>query len=86
MHDGEYWYLSDTSGERFGPSGEQLVQAFQECHGLLDFEVIYVGQGYGKGGSRNAIDRLRSHETLQMIALKGVPDGHMLHILLLAAR
>ncbi|TDE52718.1 hypothetical protein [Flavobacterium sp. GT3P67] len=34
---------------------------------LLDFEVLYVGQAYGKDGKRTAIDRLMSHETLLKI-------------------
>jgi hypothetical protein len=34
---------------------------------MLDMSVQYVGQAYGKDGSRAAIDRLASHETLQKI-------------------
>lgn len=34
---------------------------------FLDMSVQYVGQAYGKDGSRGAIDRLASHETLQKI-------------------
>lgn len=34
---------------------------------MLDMSVQYVGQAYGKDGSRVAIDRLASHETLQKI-------------------
>lgn len=33
----------------------------------LDFEVLYIGQAYGKNGKRTALDRLMSHETLQKI-------------------
>lgn len=52
----------------------------------MTFEVKYVGQAYGQDGSRNAVDRLLKHETLQKIALKGVPDGHQLTLLLLAVQ
>lgn len=33
----------------------------------LDYEILYIGQSYGKNGKRTAIDRLASHETLQKI-------------------
>ncbi|TDR36597.1 hypothetical protein DFR29_12818 [Tahibacter aquaticus] len=48
----------------------------------LDFEVLYIGQAYGSDGGRNAIDRLIKHETLQKIALNGVPEGWDLMLLL----
>ncbi len=40
-------------------------------------EVLYVGQAYGKDGSRNASDRLQCHTTLQGIyaeAIRKSPD------------
>lgn len=43
----------------------------------LDLEVLYVGQSYGKDGSRTASDRLKSHSTLQGIyseAIRNSPD------------
>jgi hypothetical protein len=49
----------------------------------MDFQVKYIGQSYGKNGSRNALDRLLKHETLQKISLKGVPSGYRLSLLLL---
>ena len=42
-----------------------------------DIEILYIGQSYGKHGSRNAADRLKKHETLQGIyseAIKNSPD------------
>jgi hypothetical protein len=45
--------------------------------------VQYIGQAYGTDGSRNALDRLRKHETLQKIAVQGIPDGYRLQTLLL---
>lgn len=49
----------------------------------IDFEVIYIGQAYGKDGNRSAIDRLLKHETLQKISLQGVPEDYTLTLLLL---
>jgi len=34
---------------------------------LLDYEILYIGQAYGKNGERTAIERLMSHSTLQKI-------------------
>ena len=79
----ETWHLTDEEGNRYAPTDEQLMQAFTLQHGIPEFEVVYVGQAYGKDGSRSAIDRLRKHETLQKIALTGVPDGYRLELLLL---
>lgn len=33
----------------------------------IDCEVLYIGQSFGKSGSRSAFDRLLKHETLQKI-------------------
>ncbi|XOV69329.1 MAG: hypothetical protein ACFHU9_09100 [Fluviicola sp.] len=33
----------------------------------LDYDVLYIGQSYGANGERMAIDRLKSHETVQRI-------------------
>lgn len=38
----------------------------------------------GEDGSRHALDRLKKHETLQKIAVKGIPEGCSLTILMLA--
>jgi hypothetical protein len=46
--------------------------------------VLYIGQAYGGDGSRNALDRLKKHETLQKIAVKGIPEDYVLTILMLA--
>lgn len=39
---------------------------------VFDLEVLYVGQAYGKEGSRTAADRLVSHETLQKIYAEAI--------------
>lgn len=35
-----------------------------------EFEVLYIGQSYGKSGSRTAVDRLLSHSTFQNILME----------------
>ncbi|MFJ2548817.1 hypothetical protein ACIOVF_20410 [Pseudomonas sp. NPDC087612] len=79
-----YWCMEDAEGERYWPDMEQAQSRLSSEFKAVTFEVKYIGQAYGKEGSRNAIDRLLKHETLQKIALKGVPAGYKLTLLLLA--
>lgn len=81
--DDESFCLSNEKGERFWPDESQIQM--QLCHesNAVNFNVQYIGQAYGKDGSRNAIDRLLKHETLQKISLKGIPEGYRLTLLLL---
>ncbi len=81
--DDELSYLINEQGKKFIPN-DSLIQN-RLCHetNVVNFEVKYIGQAYGKDGSRNAIDRLLKHETLQKISLKGVPEGYRLSLLLL---
>lgn len=39
---------------------------------LISFEVLYIGQSFGREGSRTALDRLLKHETLQKIYSKSI--------------
>lgn len=80
--DGEYTLLS-PSGERYQIDPEFLQSRLSEISKVIDFEIKYIGQAYGTDGSRNALDRLLKHETLQKIALKGIPATHTLSLLLL---
>lgn len=51
----------------------------------IEYEVLYIGQAYGKEGSRTAFDRLEAHPTLQKILTEyrgEHPDKHI-YILLL---
>ena len=80
--DGKY-FIQSKDGVRFFPSKEEAICRLCAESGKILFNVKYIGQGYGKGGSRNALDRLKSHETLQKIAIKGVPVGYRLEIMLL---
>lgn len=82
--DGDLWYVGDASGGRFWPNENELHTRLAASKDAIKFEVKYVGQAYGQDGSRNAIDRLLKHETLQKISLKGVPQGYRLTLLLLA--
>ena len=61
---------------------ESVGYFFSKMRGGIPFEVQYVGQAYGKNGSRKAIDRLRRHEKLQEISLKGAPEGYQLEVIL----
>lgn len=73
-------YTVNANGDRFDIP-EKASHLFLQQHSR--FEVKYVGQAYGKDGSRNALDRLVKHETLQKISLSGVPKDKELHLLLL---
>jgi hypothetical protein len=45
---------------------------------LLDYEILYIGQAYGRDGKRTALNRLASHETVQKIythSLTNNPDS-----------
>lgn len=82
--DDEGWYVGDDSGRRTWPPNAEVQAELSARTGAIKFEVKYIGQAFGQDGSRNAIDRLLKHETLQKIALKGVPDGYRITLLLLA--
>ncbi|EIJ0971233.1 hypothetical protein LH716_004333 [Vibrio vulnificus] len=81
--DDGFHYLTDESGERYWFNDNDLVRMLNSQPQGIYFEVKYIGQAYGKNGSRNALDRLTKHETLQKISIKGVPDGYKLSLLLL---
>lgn len=80
---GDHSYMEDPGGKKYWPK-EDDVQRRLTADGTIEFDVKYIGQAYGKDGSRNALDRLLKHETLQKISLKGVPDGYRLTLLLLS--
>lgn len=77
-------FLEDDKGERFWVSEEAIQVRLAHETRAVKFMVKYIGQAYGKDGSRNAIDRLLKHETLQKISLKGVPEGYQLTLLMLS--
>ncbi len=83
-NEGDLHYLEDSSGQRYWPNENDMQIRLNAESKAVNFEVKYIGQAYGKDGSRNAIDRLLKHETLQKISLKGAPEGYRLTLLLLA--
>lgn len=50
-----YWFI------------DQLLISGVSDMDIRRHEVLYVGQAFGEGGERGALDRLRSHSTLQKI-------------------
>lgn len=80
------WFLINAQGQRCVPDGIDVQSKLSSVSRAVTFEVKYVGQAYGQGGSRNAIDRLLKHETLQKIALTPVPDGYSITLLLLSVQ
>ncbi|XMB49873.1 hypothetical protein QQ999_00550 [Pseudomonas fluorescens] len=79
-------FLENSIEERFWPDIEKMQTRLNNEFKAVTFNVKYIGQAYGQDGSRNAIDRLLKHETLQKIALKGVPLGYRLTLLLLCTQ
>lgn len=77
-------FLVDSEGKRYWPDPVDIQRRLNQQSKAINFEVKYVGQAYGTEGSRSAIDRLLKHEKLQMIALKGAPDGYRINLLLLS--
>jgi len=61
--------LYDSNGNlhRGYPISFLLPIIKSELGSHADLEIIYVGQAYGNAGSRNALDRLQAHSTLQKI-------------------
>lgn len=63
--------FSDKKGVLLGARPSTLIDSVQVENNLklstLDYEVLYIGQAYGKNGKRTALDRLSSHETVQKI-------------------
>lgn len=82
-HEDEHHYVADQKGNRSFPAIESMMIRLNQKTQKVNFDVKYIGQAYGKDGSRNALDRLMKHETLQKIALQGIPDGYRLELLLL---
>lgn len=75
--------ISMPNGQEVWPNSWAIGMELSAQCGGFDFNVLYVGQAFGKAGSRNALDRLSKHETLQKIAIQGVPDGRRLSVLLI---
>ncbi len=77
-------FTTDSNGEgvRYLP-GDLLAQATNNPI-YFDFKVLYVGQAYADG-ERTAIDRLKSHSTLQQILAETMynhPDDQVFIVML----
>jgi hypothetical protein len=84
IRSGDRCYFQDKNGiERWVDQLDVMKKLKALTGDACPFMVKYVGQAFGSDGSRNAIDRLLKHETLQKIAVKGVPDGYTLQVILL---
>src|SRR3546814_19084245 len=64
-------------------SSDLIARRLNHEQDAIRFDVLYIGQAYGKDGSRNALDRLLKHETLQRISVQGVPSDRRLTLLML---
>ncbi len=79
----EEFRVFGKNGEEYKMDDMDMAQAIKLEH-PVHFDVLYIGQAYGKDGERAALDRLQKHETLQKISLQvGTPPGKQLTVLLL---
>ena len=77
------FYLSDGTGRKYFPSQEITMKRLSTIAPEVSFKILYIGQAFGDEGSRNALDRLKKHETLQKISLQGIPSDMSLTLLML---
>jgi len=80
--------FSDKNGVLLGARPSTLIDSSQVQNNIdlsiLDYEILYIGQAYGKNGNRTALDRLSSHETVQKIythSLTNNPDSDIWFLL-----
>ncbi|AFC32146.1 hypothetical protein PM3016_5446 [Paenibacillus mucilaginosus 3016] len=57
--------ITDSQGK--GTIFRVLPFYLRNTPGKIDCEILYIGQSFGKEGERQALDRLKSHSTLQEI-------------------
>jgi len=76
--------LYDNEGKSYYIKLSVIIDETQKLYPAiepeLDYEVLYIGQAFGKDGKRTAIDRLSSHSTLQKIyseAMQRNPDSEI---------
>lgn len=81
--DGLSILANDETGKTIWPNRGHELQRLAHEQDAIHFKVLYIGQAYGENGSRNAINRLKSHSTLQQIAVQGIPEGSVLSLLML---
>jgi hypothetical protein len=76
--------VQNSEGKQSIPVRDVMFTRLHKVHHAVDFKVLYIGQAYGLNGARSALDRLKKHETLQKISVKGLPDHYNLMILMLS--
>lgn len=81
--EGEDCFLESKTGQKGWINTLSQLKKLNTAVGGYPFTVKYIGQAFGNEGSRNALDRLQKHETLQKIAVKGIPDDTVLQVILL---
>lgn len=82
--EGGRWWIVDPKGIRRTPDTlmKRARQQLGDEQTAFPFKVLYIGQAFGKNGSRQALDRLlQGHEKLQEICIKGVPPEHAIYLL-----
>lgn len=71
--------ISDNKGVLLGARPGTLIDSSHVQGNLdlsiLDYEILYIGQAYGKNGKRTALERLTSHETVQKIYTHSLTDN-----------
>jgi hypothetical protein len=81
-HKDEVWFVEDQDGKKYRATDEMIWTRLAEQDGPSPFDVRYIGQAYGRDGSRSSLDRLLGHEKLQEIALRGAPKGHAIALIM----
>ena len=89
------WMFKDKEGKLHTPTTDngtpidsyKLREDLSDKTGEIHFDVQYIGQALGTLESpRNALDRLKKHETLQKILIQGQQYGYELEALLLEVK
>lgn len=80
------WWIIDPEGNSRKPDMllKRACKQLSDEQNAIAFHVQYIGQAYGKNGSRQVLHRLLpGHEKLKAISEKGAPEGHSLSLLLI---
>ncbi len=78
----DYWFILLENGDMVWPDENEILQLINNQIESLIFKVLYIGQSYGKSGNRNALERLKTHSTLQEISLKKIDESKKLSLIL----
>ena len=82
VKENDHFFLLDSEGKKRVPDSDLVMFEISRQVEPLKFQVLYIGQAYGKNGERNAIDRLKEHGTLQKISVQGITPGYVLQLIL----